>query len=95
MIEANRTTEPVIDEAALLRDVKAKEVAHARMIDRFEKEMGVKMGPSNPVPIEKAVPTISAVMSEPVLAPTPAANDGQQPQSDQSPADVSGEDASS
>ena len=56
LIEANRTTEPIVDEEAMLRDMNAKEAAHARMIERFEEETGLKMPARNPVPIEKEVP---------------------------------------
>jgi len=55
LVEANRTIGPFIDEEAMLRDVKANEAAHARMVERFEEETGLKMPACNPVPIEKEV----------------------------------------
>jgi|SRR5665213_3335727 len=56
LIEANRTIGPIIDEEAMLRDVKAKDAARGRMIERFEHETGLKMPARNPVPIDRAVP---------------------------------------
>jgi len=56
LIQANRTTEPVVDEEAILRDVKANEAAHAFRIERFKEETGLKMPARNPIPIEKEVP---------------------------------------
>jgi len=74
LIEANRTTEPMIDEEAMLRDVTAKEAAHARMIERFEEETGLKMPARNPVPIEKQI-LVEAKIDTPAAAESEQATD--------------------
>jgi hypothetical protein len=72
IIEANLTEPgPRFDEDAMSRDVKAKEAAHSRMMERFEKEHGVKVGPSDPVPIEKPVPTVAASIARSSATPSP------------------------
>jgi hypothetical protein len=67
LIEANRTTWPIIDEEAMLRDVKAKDLAHARMIERFQIETGLIIGPRNPVPIEKQIPVEAKTGAAPTV----------------------------
>ena len=42
-----------IDEDALLAQVRAEEAKNEAMKERFFKEVGLRVGPSNPVPIEK------------------------------------------
>jgi len=66
LIEANRTIGPIIDEEAMLRDLNAKEAAHARMIERFQRETGLKMPVRNPMPIDKPVP-----INPTIQGPTP------------------------
>src|SRR5258708_10338083 len=56
-IEANRTRGPVVDEEAMLREMKATYAKYAAMKERFEKEVGLKIGPANPVPVEKTTST--------------------------------------
>jgi len=82
LIEANRTIGPIIDEEAMLRDLKATEERHARMIEGFEEETGLKMGPRNPVPVEKPMPAISTMMAP--LSPA-IATDSPEFQGEQSP----------
>jgi hypothetical protein len=65
LIEANRTTGPIIDEEAMLRDVKAKDAAHARMIERFQEETGLKMPERNPIPVDKPAPTVGGFITAP------------------------------
>jgi hypothetical protein len=53
-IEAQRVTGPQFDEEAMLREVNAADAKYAAMKERFTKEVGLKIGPDNPVPVEKS-----------------------------------------
>jgi hypothetical protein len=48
----------VIDEAALLKEVKAQEAAREKARADFEAKTGMRLGPPNPTPIEKTAPAI-------------------------------------
>jgi hypothetical protein len=63
-----RRREPHVDEEAMLREVKAKEAlkeaARKAADERFHLETGLRMPApnSNPVPVDKPVPTVTAMM---------------------------------
>lgn len=86
-VEANRTRGPVVDEEAMLREVKAADAKYAAMKERFTKEVGLKVGPANPVPVEKTAPSISYAPSNSTSASAP--------QGEQSPADTDASETSS
>lgn len=54
--------EPYLDEEAMLREARARDRAHAAMIERFEATTGLRMGPRDPVPVEKPVPTVGDLL---------------------------------
>ena len=78
MIAANTLTPEeraqVVDEDALLREVKARDAARAQARSEFEVRTGMKLGPSTPTPIDKPASTIDYGRSTPsattVAAPT-------------------------
>lgn len=51
----------VVDETALLREAKAADAAREEMRADFEAATGMRLGPANPVPIEKVSATVAAV----------------------------------
>lgn len=65
-----------IDEAAMLRDARAREALHGATIARFENETGLKIGPRDPVPVEKPTPTVGALMSAPANTSDASAGSG-------------------
>jgi hypothetical protein len=46
---------PDLDEPAMLAEALAADAKYAAMKEQFFKEVGLKVGPSNPVPVEKEV----------------------------------------
>ncbi|MDP2367247.1 hypothetical protein [Rhodoferax sp.] len=82
-IKANRTRGPIFDEEAMLRDVKAADAKYAAMKERFTKEVGLKVGPANPVPVEKPATSISYAPS--VSSPAPAQQGEQSPSNTEAP----------
>ena len=48
----------IVDEAALLKEVKAEEAAREKARADFEARTGMRLGPPNPTPVEKAPSTI-------------------------------------
>ena len=65
-----------IDEDALLAQVRAEEAKNEAMKERFFKEVGLRVGPSNPVPIEKGPARPRALASVPAATPSPSAAPG-------------------
>ena len=62
-----------IDEDALLEQVRAEEAKYEAMKERFFKEVGLRVGPSNPVPVEKEAPRPRAPAPAPAATPAPSA----------------------
>ena len=64
---------PRFDEEKALRDIKAADAKYAAMIERFTKEVGLKIGPDNPVPIDKEAARPRAPAPAPAATPAPSA----------------------
>jgi hypothetical protein len=64
----------VLDEDALLREQRESEAAREKARADFEAMMGVKLGPANPIPQDKPVPSID--LASPALEPATAAAPG-------------------
>jgi hypothetical protein len=72
----------IVDEAALLREVKAQEATRAKTRADFEAKTGMRLGPTDPTPIEKAPAAIDdasrsampMMESADISAPAPAAS---------------------
>jgi len=77
---------PSLDEPAMLAEALAKDAKYAAMKDQFHKEVGLKVGPSNPVPVEKEV--INPLAEAPAPE-APAASDAAP--ADAAPGDAAGE----
>lgn len=64
---------PVMDESAFLPAIRAEEARDAerdrQLIENFERETGLKMGPAKPVPIERPMSSVSHLMNSPNSAP--------------------------
>lgn len=64
---------PPFDEEKALRDIEAADAKYAAMIERFTKEVGLKIGPDNPVPIDKEAARPRAPAPAPAATPAPSA----------------------
>ena len=80
-----------VDEKELLREVLAKDAKHTAMKDQFFKEVGLRVGPSNPAPVEKEVIN---PLAEARTAEAPAPEAAAPAVSDAAPADAAPGDAS-
>ena len=67
---------PRFDEEKALRDIKAADAKHAAMLERFTREVGLRVGPSNPVLIEKEPARPRAPAPVPAATPSPSAAPG-------------------
>jgi hypothetical protein len=59
----------IVDEDALLREVKAEEAAREKAKADFEAQTGMRLGPANPTPVEKPPSSIDLARLE--TLPTP------------------------
>ena len=74
-IEANRLTPAErtrqVDDRAMLKATRAQDAARTKMLADLHERYGLKLGPVNPTPVEKAPPTITHASL--ASAPAPAA----------------------